>query len=76
MIVHLESGIAAAAREAHHMVLAVIYCDGRLVDGDVICPHIEDDTYFSLILQVNERKKNARNYTNDKKMLKIFYTKL
>lgn len=56
MIVHLESGIAAAACEAHHVVLAIIDCDSRLIDGDVICPHIEDDTYFSLILQVKERK--------------------
>ena len=56
MVVHLKSGIATAAREAYNMVLAVIYYDGRLIDGDVIRPHIEDDTDFSLILQVRSRK--------------------
>lgn len=50
MVVHLESGIATAACEAYNMVLAVIYCDGRLIDGDVICPHVEDNSYFSFIL--------------------------
>lgn len=61
MVVHLESGIATTACEAHYMVLAVIYYDSRLIDGDVIRPHIEDDTNFSLILQV---KKNARDTLN------------
>lgn len=56
MVVHLKSGIATTAREAYNMVLAVIYYDGRLIDGDVIRPHIEDDTDFSLILQVRSRK--------------------
>lgn len=50
MVVHLESGIATTAGEAHNMVLAIIYNDGRLVDGDVIRSHVEDDTYLSLIL--------------------------
>lgn len=52
MVVHLESGIATTACEADNMVLAVIYCDGGLIDGDVIRPHIEDDPNFTLILQV------------------------
>ena len=56
MVVHLKSGVATAAREAYNMVLAIIYYDGRLIDGDVIRPHIEDDTDFSLILQVRSRK--------------------
>lgn len=56
MVVHLESGIATAACEAHNMVLAVIYYDSRLIDGDVICPHIEDDTNFPLVLQVKNRE--------------------
>lgn len=56
MVVHLESGIATTACEAYNMVLAVIYCDSRLIDGDVICPHIEDDSNFSLILQVKNRE--------------------
>ena len=56
MVVHLESGITTAACEAHYMVLAVIYHDSRLIDGDVICPHVEDDTDFSLILQVKNKE--------------------
>lgn len=52
MVVHLESGIATTACEAYNMILAVIYCDGRLINSDVIGPHIEDDSDFSLILQV------------------------
>lgn len=56
MVVHLESGIATAACEAYNMVLAVIYYDSWLIDGDVIRPHIEDDTNFSLILQVKNKE--------------------
>ena len=56
MVVHLESGIATAACEAYNMVLAVIYYDSRLVDGDVIRPHIEDDTDFPLILWVTSNE--------------------
>lgn len=56
MVVHLESGIATAACEAYNMVLAVIYHDSRLIDGDVISPHIEDDKYFSLILEGKKKK--------------------
>lgn len=56
MVVHLESGIATAACEAHNMVLAVIYYDSRLIDGYVIRPHIEDDTNFPLILQVKNKE--------------------
>lgn len=55
MVVHLESGIATAACEAHNMVLAVVYYDSRLIDGDVICPYIEDNTNFPLILQVKNK---------------------
>ena len=54
--VHLDGGIASAACEAHYMVLAVIYNDSRLIDGDVICPHVEDDTNFSFILQVKNKE--------------------
>lgn len=56
IVVHLESGIATAACEADNMVLAIIYNDSRLIDGDVIRPHVEDDTDFSLILQVKKNK--------------------
>lgn len=58
MVVHLQSGIATAACEAYNMVLAVIYHDGGLVDGNVVSPHIEDDANFSLILQVQKKKMN------------------
>lgn len=54
MVVHLESGIATAAREAYYVVLAIIYSDGGLINGDVIRPHIEDDPYLSLILWVSQ----------------------
>lgn len=50
MVVHLERGIATAAREAYYVVLAIVYSDGGLVDGDVIRPHVEDDPNLSLIL--------------------------
>lgn len=56
MVVHLESGIATAACEAYYVVLAIIYSDGGLIDGDVICPHIEDDPYLSLVLWVDHNK--------------------
>lgn len=52
MVVHLESGIATTAREAYYVVLAIVYNDGGLINGDVIRPHIEDDTYLSLILWI------------------------
>lgn len=51
MVVHLESGIATAAREADYVVLAIVHDDGGLVDGDVIRPHVEDDPYLPLILR-------------------------
>lgn len=54
MVVHLESGIATAACEAYYVVLAIVYNDGGLIDGDVICPHIEDDPYLSLILWIDD----------------------
>lgn len=57
MVVHLECGIATAACEAHNVVLAVIYYDSRLINGDVVCPHIEDNTNFSLILQVGNKEQ-------------------
>lgn len=50
MVVHLERGIATAAREAYYVVLAIVYSDGGLVNCDVIRPHVEDDPYLSLIL--------------------------
>lgn len=61
MVVHLKSGVATAACEAYYMVLVIIYHDSRLINGNVICPHIEDDTNFSLILQV---KKNECDILN------------
>lgn len=51
MVVHLESGIATAAGEAYYVVLAIVYSDGRLVDGDIVRAHVEDDPYLSLILK-------------------------
>lgn len=51
MVVHLESGIATAAREAYYVVLAIVYGDGGLVNGDVIRPHVEDDADLPLILR-------------------------
>lgn len=59
MVVHLQSGIATTACEAYNMVLAVIYYDSRLINGDVICPHIEDDANFSLILQKKNQTKKV-----------------
>lgn len=56
LVVHLESGIATTAREAHNVVLAIIYYDSRLINGDVVCPHIEDDANLSLILQVKHEE--------------------
>lgn len=67
MVVHLESGIATTACEADNMVLAVIYCDGGLIDGDVIRPHIEDDSNFTLILQV----KDSRQTSHIKQHIKV-----
>lgn len=67
MVVHLQSGIATAACEAYNMVLAVIHYDSRLIDGDVIRPHVEDDTDLSLILsrKKQQHRINAtRNRTN------------
>lgn len=58
MVVHLESGIATAAREADYVVLAIVHDDGGLVDGDVIRPHVEDDPYLPLILR-GERNTDA-----------------
>lgn len=54
MVVHLEGGVTATACEADNVVLAVVYCDGGFVDGDVVRPHVENDTNFSLVLQVRE----------------------
>lgn len=56
MVVHLEGGVAATACEADNMVLAVINCDGRLVNGDVVRPHVENNANFALVLQVRETK--------------------
>lgn len=64
MVVHLQSGIATAACEAYNMVLAVIYYDSRLINGDVICPHIEDDTNFSLILQRTNTQRDECDTRN------------
>lgn len=55
MVVHLESGIAAAACEAYNVVLAVVHYNSRLIDGYVICPHVKYDTDLSLILQVRNQ---------------------
>lgn len=60
MVVHLEGGVAATACEADNVVLAVIYCDGGLVDGDVVRPHVEDDANFALVLQVRESTAEQR----------------
>lgn len=60
MVVHLEGGVAATACEADNVVLAVIYCDGGLVDGDVVRPHVENDANFALVLQVRETKADGR----------------
>ena len=66
MVVHLESGIATAACEAHNMVLAIIYNDSRLVDGDVIRPHVEDDTDLPLILHAH-RQEGGKNETRSRR---------
>lgn len=55
MVVHLESGIATAACEAHNVVLSIVYQDSGLIDDNVISSHIEDDTDFPLILEVKSR---------------------
>lgn len=60
MVVHLESGIATTACEAHNMVLAIIYNDSGLIDGDVICPYIEYDANLSLFLQNQTKKRTLR----------------
>lgn len=54
MVVHLEGGVAATACKADNVVLAVVYGDGGLVDGDVVGPHVENDANFALVLQVRE----------------------
>lgn len=59
MVVHLERGIATAAREAHYVVLAIVYGDGGLVDGDVIRPHVEDDPDLPLILRAERKRSQA-----------------
>lgn len=59
MVVHLESGIATAAREAHYVVLAVVHGDGGLVDGDVVRPHVEDDPYLALILRAERTQSGG-----------------
>lgn len=59
MVVHLESGIATTACEAYNMVLAIINYDSRLINSDVICPHIEDDTNVSLILHKNKNERDS-----------------
>lgn len=51
MVVHLEGGVAATACEADNVVLAVVYCDGGLVDGDVVRPHVENNADLALVLQ-------------------------
>lgn len=62
MVVHLESGIATTAREAYYVVLAIVYSDGGLINGDVIRPHIEDDPYLSLILWVDHNNIVKRRF--------------
>ncbi len=64
IVVHLESGIATAACEAYNMVLAVINYDSRLIDGDVISTHIEDDTNFPLVLQMRNKATFNREAVN------------
>lgn len=51
MAVHLQGGVPATACKAHYMVLAIIDNDGRLVDADVVCSHVEDDANLSFILE-------------------------
>lgn len=60
MVVHLESGIATAAREAYYVVLAIVYSDGGLINGNVIRPHVEDDPYLSLILWADHNNVKRR----------------
>ena len=57
LVVHLEGGIATTACEAHHMVFPISHWDGRFIDGDVISPNIEYDSYFSLFLRNNKQLK-------------------
>lgn len=54
LVVHLEGGVATTACEAHNMVLAIANYDSRLVNGDVICPHVEDHIDLSLFLGMEE----------------------
>lgn len=60
MVVHLECGIATAAREAYYVVLAIVYSDGGLINGDVIRPNVEDDPYLSLILWADHNNVKRR----------------
>lgn len=75
MVVHLESGIATTAREAYYVVLAIVYSDGGLINGDVICSHVEDDPYLSLILWVyhNNHVKRTFNATTVAKVNKFHH---
>lgn len=74
MVVHLQSGIATTACEAYNMVLAVIYYDSRLINGDVISPHIEYDTNFSLILEKKNTERDDCDTLNKSYLLNM-YTK-
>lgn len=49
-VVHLERGVAPAAREAHHVVLAVAHRRVGLLDGDVVRAHVEDHPDRALVL--------------------------
>lgn len=49
-VVHLECGIAAVPGEAHHVVFTIIYRGSLLLDRDVNCANIEDNSNFPLFL--------------------------
>lgn len=49
-VVHLECGIAAVPGEAHHVIFTIIDGGSLLLDRDVNCANIEDNSNFPLFL--------------------------
>lgn len=49
-VVHLECGIAAVPGEAHYVIFTIIDGGSLLLDRDVNCADIEDNSNFPLFL--------------------------
>lgn len=55
LVVHLQRGVAATACESHHMVFAVAHHHRALLNGDVVCSHVEDHADLSPFLQTESK---------------------